>query len=246
MVVMANPQVDAMDTEAASSVDGSSLVDLAYQALRTRILDLQLAPGQHIPEAELTGMLGMSRTPVREAVGRLAHEGLLVPVPRRGLQVAPITARDVREINRVLACLEVEAVTSLASRPLQPSEIAALDQSISAMDAALTTGDLDAWGTADFRFHSLLFELCSNRHLRQTARLYLDKAHRARLLTLPLRRKPVYSNSNHAAVVEAIRRGDPETARDIHFAHKRRWSGELDQIIEQNPDVFDARAGGGA
>ena len=127
----------------------------------------------------------------------------------------------------------------VAARPVRDEEIAALDSAIAAMDAALESDDIDGWGKADFRFHSLIFELCPNRHLNQTARLYLDKAHRARLLTLPYRRRPVYSNSNHAAVVEAIRRGDPETARDIHAAHKRRWSSELDQIIELYPSMFE-------
>lgn len=243
MIDAVNTEAGLPDSDGLPVSDGASLVESAFQALRTRILNLEIAPGAQLLEAELTALLGMSRTPVREALARLAHEGLVIPVPRRGIQVAPLTARDIREINRVLACLEVEAVTSLASRPLQQVEIEALDQSIAAMDAALVSGDLDAWGAADFRFHSLLFELCSNRHLRQTALLYLDKAHRARLVTLPLRRKPVYSNSNHAAVVEAIRRSDPETARDIHSAHKRRWSSELDQIIEQHPDIFSAGTG---
>lgn len=215
-------------------------MDSAYQALRSRILSLDIAPGALMLETDLAAMLGMSRTPVREAAVRLTHEGLIAPVPRRGFQIAPITARDVREINQVLACLEVEAVMSVASRSMRPGEMDALDQAIAAMDAGLETGDTDAWAEADFRFHCLLFDLCSNRHLRQTARLYLDKAHRARLLTLPLRRKPVYSNTNHAAVVEAVRRSDPESAREIHAAHKRRWSGELDRIIEQFPDLFDA------
>lgn len=216
------------------------MVESAYQALRSRILTLDIAPGALILETELAAMLGMSRTPLREAAVRLTHEGLVVPVPRRGIQIAPITARDVREINQVLACLEVEAVTSLASRSVRSEEIEALDRAVAAMDESLESGDTDAWAEADFRFHRLIFDLCPNRHLRQTARLYLDKAHRARLLTLPLRRKPVYSNTNHAAVVEAVRRSDPESARDIHAAHKRRWSAELDQIIEQFPDLFEA------
>ena len=97
-----------------------------------------------------------------------------------------------------------------------------------------------AWAKADFQFHSLLIELSGNLHLQRTAQLYLDKAHRARLITMPLRQKPVYSNTNHAAVVEAIRRNDPESAREIHAAHKKRWSQELDMIVERNPDVFES------
>jgi DNA-binding GntR family transcriptional regulator len=224
--------------------EAPSRSEAAYHDLRQRILSLNLKPGALMLEADLAAMLGMSRTPLREATLRLAQEGLVTAVPRRGIQVAPITMRDVSEINQVLACLEIEAVMGVAGRPVRGEEIAALDAAIKAMDAALEAGDIDAWGKADFRFHSLIIELCPNRHLVQTARLYLDKAHRARLLTLPYRKRPVYSNSNHAAVVEAIRRGDPETARDIHAGHKRRWSSELDKIIEQYPEIFDFGGGG--
>ena len=86
---------------------------------------------------------------------------------------------------------------------------------------------------ADYSFHRLLIELCGNEHLREVAINFLDKAHRFRLLTMPYRARPVYSNVNHAAVVEAIRRGDAQTAVDIHRAHKRRWSRELGEILER-------------
>lgn len=218
---------------------GGRLVEMAYTALRGQILSIELAPGVTIAEADLTTRLGMSRTPLREAIGRLAYEGLVDTLPRRGIRVMPITLRDVREINEVLACLEVQAVGSVAARKPLPEEMRALDGAIAAMDAALASGAMDAWAAADFSFHKLLFDLCANRQLRGTALLYLDKAHRARLLTLPFRHEPRYSNANHAAVVEAIRRYDPETARDIHQRHKLRWSGELDTIIEQHPDIFD-------
>ncbi len=228
-------------------MDTVSRGEAAYAALRQRILTVDLAPGTVLPEAQITTMLNMSRTPVREAVARLSYEGLVDALPRRGIRVTPVTVRDVREINEVLACLEVEAVVGVASRALPADAMAALDAAIAAMDAALRDGDRTSWATADFAFHSLLFDLSPNRHLRRTARLYLEKAHRARLLTLPLRADPVYSNSNHAAVVEAVRRGDPETAQEIHGAHKRRWSRELDTIIERFPDLFGeapTKAGG--
>lgn len=217
-----------------------SRVDAAYGEIRQRILDLRMPPGAVFLEADIAETLGMSRTPVREALGRLTHEGLIDVGTRRGVRIAPITARDVREINEVLAHLEIAAVESVASRALRPQEIAAFDAAIAAMDQALDAEDDAAWTAADFRFHRLLFDLSPNRHLRATACLYLDKAHRARLIAQPLRRRPVYSNANHAAVVEAIRRGDPEAARDIHGAHKRRWSRELNTLIEQFPDLFDA------
>ncbi len=75
--------------------------------------------------------------------------------------------------------------------------------------------------------------MAGNRHLGEVAHNCLDKAHRFRLLTLPHRDNPVYSNVNHAAVVEAIRRGDPQSALEIHRSHKRRWGRELNEILDR-------------
>jgi DNA-binding GntR family transcriptional regulator len=216
-----------------------TLVDLAYRRLRQQILSNELRPGSETLEAELAQALGMSRTPVREAIVRLEYEGLVEVIPRRGVRVVPITLRDIREINEVLGWLEVLAAEKVAARHLTPAQIGAFDAAVLGMDTGLERGDMIAWAKADFRFHALLIELCGNVHLRRTAQLYLDKAHRARLITMPLRKRPVYSNTNHAAVVEAIRRNDSETAREIHAAHKKRWSHELDLIVDRNPDVFE-------
>ncbi len=221
------------------------MVEEAYSRLRKKILINELPPGFSALEEELALQLGMSRTPVREALIRLEKEGLVEVVPRRGMRVRPVTARDMREINEVLACLEVQAAKRLASRRVSPDEMATLEATIAEMDRALEAEDMAAWSKADYRFHRLIIELCGNHHLAETAKLFLDKAHRSRLLTQPYRDRPVYSNVNHAAVIEAIRRGDAETAGEIHGAHKRRWSRELNEIIERM-DLPESNADGAA
>jgi DNA-binding GntR family transcriptional regulator len=210
-----------------------SLADSAYALLKDQIIDNRLPPGSQKLEEELALQLGMSRTPVREAIIRLEREGFVEVVPRRGVRVRALTKRDVREITEVLTCLESQAAERLAGRRLAPEEMARLEQAIAGMDVALEAEDSDAWAQADYRFHRLLIELCGNRHLEQIATNFLDKAHRFRLLTMPYRARPVYSNVNHAAVVEAIRRGDAQSAVDIHRAHKRRWARELSEILER-------------
>jgi len=218
---------------AAAGAERRSLADEAYAALKAEILTNRLAPGSQRLEEELAARLGMSRTPVREALIRLEREGFLELVPRRGARIRALTKRDVREITEVLNCLETQAAERLASRRLAAAEIARLEQAIAGMDRALAAEDMDAWAAADYAFHRLLIELCGNRHLEEVAMNFLDKAHRFRLLTMPYRTRPVYSNVNHAAVVEAIRRNDPQTAVEIHRAHKRRWTRELTEILER-------------
>jgi DNA-binding GntR family transcriptional regulator len=217
----------------AAKPERRSMVVQAYRELKRRIVANDLPPGAQFLEEELALMLGMSRTPVREAAVRLEQEGFVEIVPRRGLRVAPMSKRAVREINEVLECLEIQAAARLAARKLSDAEMKQLEAAVADMDVALAQEDINAWARADYEFHSLLIELCGNQHLTEVAQNYLDKAHRFRLLTLPLRPRPVYSNVNHAAVVEAIRRNDPQTAQDIHRAHKRRWASELTDLLER-------------
>jgi DNA-binding GntR family transcriptional regulator len=214
-------------------VERRSLVDTAYREMKRKILQNELTPGAQFLEEELAVMLGMSRTPVREAAVRLEQEGLLEIVPRRGVRIGQLSKKAVREINEVLECLEIQAAERLAARKISPHDLKLLEDAVARMDAALEAEDPQGWAQADYDFHCLLIELCGNQHLAEVARNFLDKAHRFRLLTLPLRAKPVYSNVNHAAVLEAVRRNDPQTAQDIHRAHKRRWARELSDLLER-------------
>ena len=214
-------------------IERRSLVETAYAELKRQIITLQISPGAQFLEEELALRLGMSRTPLREAAIRLQQEGLLEIVPRRGFRVTRLSKRGVQETNEVLECLEIRAAERLAARKIPPEELRLLEDAVARMDKALEGDDPMAWAEADYAFHSLLIELCGNAQLAEVAGTFLGKAHRFRLMTLPLREKPVYSNVNHAAVVEAVRRHDPQTAQDIHRAHKRRWSRELIDLIER-------------
>ena len=209
--------------------------DQAYQQLKDWILKGDLPVGHQALEPELALKLGMSRTPVHEALVRLQDEGYVELQSRRGMRVAGFTKRDIREITELLACLEVEAAERTAASRLPPAKLAEFDAAIAAMDAALAAKDTNAWNEADYRFHLLVIESCGNRHLIDTSKRFLEKANRFRFLTSSHRNPPVYSNVNHAAVVEAIRRGDAQTAGEIHRAHKRRWLRELDDILGRLP-----------
>ena len=200
-----------------------------------------MGPGAKSLEPALARTLGMSRTPVHEALLRLENEGYVHVAPRRGMTVALLSTRDLREITEVLACLEVEAAERAAGRRLNAAELVPLDEAVAAMDRALDAKDLDAWNESDYRFHRLLIEASGNRHLIDVAHRFLEKANRYRTLTTRHRLPPVYSNVNHAAVLEAIRRGDTQSAAEIHRAHKRRWMRELSDILPRlSPGVAES------
>lgn len=210
-----------------------SLVELAYEQLKKRILDNQYYPGYQALENEVAEDLGMSRTPVREALIQLKHEGLVELIPRRGMRIVPVVADDMKEIYDVLTSLESMAAELLARRhpdaeTLEPMKAATRD-----MEIALRNDDLDAWAAADERFHRALIDLCGNRRLAAMANTVRDQGHRARMVTLRLRNKPSASANEHERVLEAIESGDWQTARDVHYEHRKRASVELTEILEK-------------
>lgn len=198
----------------------------AYTEIRRRILANELPPGVQMLETEVADLLGMSRTPVREALIKLAEEGLVEVRPRHGMRVKPVSPEDMREIYDVLTSLEATAAALAARRALSGEELAGLEAAVAEMDEALDRGDLKRWAEADQRFHDLLVLGSGNRRLQDIVATLRDQAHRVRMTTLGLRPKPVDSNDDHRAVVEAIRRGDAEAAWRAHHDHRSR-SGRM-------------------
>ena len=192
----------------------------AYNEIRRRILDNEMPSGTMMLETELAALLDMSRTPVREALIRLANEGMVEVRPRHGMRVLPVSAEDMEEIYEILTSLEASAAAKIAENGLSQAELKALHAAVHDMDAALDNDDLQAWARADERFHATLLDACRNRRLRELVYQFWDQTYRVRMLTLRLRPKPVASNRDHLALVEAIERRDPDEAARIHRQHR--------------------------
>lgn len=191
-----------------------------YEEIKRRILDNELPAGTQVLENELASQLGVSRTPIREALVLLSRDGMVEVRPRHGMRVLPVSADDMQDIYDILTALESTAAEIVAARGVSKEEIARLEQAVANMDAALKKDDLKGWAQADERFHRLLVELTNNKRLISLVNTYWEQSHRVRMLTLKLRPKPIHSNSDHAAVVEAIRKRDPEKARKVHHDHR--------------------------
>lgn len=211
-----------------------SAAEAAYQRLRSMILDNLLPPGTQRLEAELAIELGMSRTPVREAMLRLQQDGLATVTPRHGMRVQPISAADMRDIYDVLESLEPKAAELLARRGLPADQLTPLAQACDAMEAAIAREDRAAWAAADEGFHLGLAALCGNRRLSAMVMQVWDQSHRARMFTLNMRPLPARSTAEHRATLEAIRAGDADTARDLYRRHRARGGAELIALIERS------------
>ena len=211
----------------------TSLVEQAYQAIRGRILDNVYPPGHQALESELAEQLGISRTPVREALIRLAKEGLVEVVPRHGMRVLPVSAADMRDIYEMLTALEPMAAELAVRRQPAEAELKPLVEASREMARALRADDLDAWAAADERFHRHLILLSGNRLLIDAVLNCWDRAHRARMVTLRIRPVPAHSTREHMDVVDRIRAGDARGAFEAHRLHRERGSRELVELLER-------------
>ncbi|UOM35684.1 GntR family transcriptional regulator [Acuticoccus sp. I52.16.1] len=206
----------------------------AYVALKRRVLDNEFPVGSFFLEQELADLLEMSRTPIREALVRLANEGFVEIRPRHGMRVLPISATDMREIYTILTALEAEVAAEVATRGLTGDELAALRQAVDDMEAALTDDDRKAWAVADERFHRCLVGASANQRLRAVILQFWEQAHRVRMLTLRLRPKPVKSTQEHHELVDALEAREPERARQIHRVHRETAANMLAEILSSN------------
>ena len=217
-----------------AGADSSTQTDQAYRALKQMILDNRLSPGTHLLELEVADLLGMSRTPVREAMVRLGHEGLIALRARHGMRVLPISPEDMEEIYQILTALEAAAAEIVAAKPLSERGLNLLKRAIRDMTKALEADDLEGWAEADERFHKLLIELAGNKRLAALVNLHWEQAHRVRMVTLRLRPKPTSSMMDHSALVAAIESGKSAAARRIHREHRRRAGKMLIGLLRQH------------
>ena len=218
-----------------SATEAPSLVADAYRALKEAIRDNVFAPGDQGSEQEIALRLGMSRTPVHEALIRLQAEGLVRIVPKRGIVVLALSPDDMREVYDVIIALEGMAAESIAAMA-EPERrrIAAELSSINAeMKIALQREDLDAWAYADDRFHRALIDRCGNTRLARMANSIMDQSHRARMMTLRLRAKLMKSVTEHQSLVVAIRNGKTALAGERAKGHRQRARNELLPLLNQ-------------
>ncbi len=210
----------------------SKLVGGAYEQLKAEILSNRMPPGFQAPEPEIALRLGMSRTPVREALIRLEGDGLVELIPRHGARVLPVSAADMAEIYEILTALEPAAAAALARQNLDADVLAPLEDACNQMEQAVVDKDLDAWALADDHFHTTILSLHGNRRLQSVVSDLLDQSHRARMVTLRMRSFPERSTREHRAILEKIRAGDADGVHALFRAHRERAAKELLGLLD--------------
>ncbi len=192
-----------------------SLAQKAYGWLKGEIMSDRLPAGQAIDDREVAAGLGLSRTPVREAIQILRGEGFVEVIPRKGTRVAHITIADLREVYQLITALEIEAVVLAAARKPSEGELASLRQAVADMIKSRPVVDPNVWILCDERFHRGLLTLCGNRRIEQVGLGFRDYAQRAHLVASRLRPIPAASEQAHSDLIDLIaagrRRASPTT-----------------------------------
>jgi DNA-binding GntR family transcriptional regulator len=203
-----------------ASVENLTLWQRVYDRLRVEILEGELEPGTELAEVALSEQLGVSRGPIREAIGRLAAEGLVEVRPRRGAVVRSLSKEEFLELYQVREALERMAVQLAVPRltETQLKELAALNE---VMDSSAAHDDVHGFFEANVAFHARLLEASGNRKLQELYRQLLGQLGRYRLRSLTLRGNLQRSVSEHAAILRAAKRGDADRAAQLMAEHIR-------------------------
>jgi DNA-binding GntR family transcriptional regulator len=210
-----------------------SAADRAYSAIRTAIANGDLRPGYPLLETELSEKLGMSRTPVREAINRLLAEDMIETIKRKGIFVKTLSKEELCQMYEVVEGLEGMVTYLVASKP--DAKLDQLENDILAMEQALAENNTDKWIIADEDYHTVLYSLCKNTYLSEHLKRFNEKLRLARLILIAgssadKRR----STREHRATYEAIKAGDAELARNLTQNHwkgvRERYQGNIDKL----------------
>jgi DNA-binding GntR family transcriptional regulator len=202
-----------------------SLADKAYHAIRGLIVSLELAPGALIDERELIERLEIGRTPVREALRRLAQEQLVEVYPRRGMFVTPVDARALARLSEVRVVLEPEAARLAAERASDADR----------EELGLLLSELEGGGSElidlDERIHRAVYRAAHNELLQTTLEQYYTLALRIWSIALDRAHELEEAVAEHRALLEAIHDGDGDRAAATMRAHVENFEQAMHRVL---------------
>jgi len=214
-----------------------SLTSRVYLALKHAILTLEYRPGQILRKQMVCDALGVSRSPVSEAVARLAVEGLVTVMPQAGTYVARFSMQEIRESAFLREALELAAVEMLAPI-ITNDQIIQLRRNLRVQEALVEDGDFDGFYEKDAEMHALLMSFTGFARLAQMAETVWLQVSRARRLVLPEPGRVAETLNEHRAILEALETHDAELARRVTRTHLRQLIKYLEPLESRRPDLF--------
>lgn len=215
-----------------------SLGQRVYQTLREAILSLAYRPGEILRKPEICEALGVSRSPVADAVARLAVEGLVDVVPQAGTFVARFSMEEIREGAFLREAIEVAAIERVAET-ITEEQLTQLRRNLTVQAALIADGDVPGFYQTDAAMHELLLSFTGFRKLAQVSETAWLHVNRARQLILPVPGRIAATLEEHRAILAALEARDPDAARLATRAHLRQLITYLEPLERDRPDLFD-------
>lgn len=194
------------------------LRDVVFNTLRQAILRGELKPGERLMEIQLAERLGVSRTPIREAIRKLELEGLVLMIPRKGAEVAQISEKHLRDVLEVRRSLE-ELAVELACQRIRPEQIHALEEAHLKFIEAVKGKDMMKMAEADEAFHDVIYEGTENQRLMQLLNNIREQMYRYRLEYIKDERMRQIVIHEHEQILSALRVHHVKEARDAIREH---------------------------
>lgn len=188
------------------------LRDVVFNTLRQAILKGELEPGERLMEIQLAERLGVSRTPIREAIRKLELEGLVIMIPRKGAEVAKITEKDLNDVLEVRCSLE-ELAVELACKKITKEEIVALKDAMNEFKDALELNDVTLSAEKDVAFHDIIFKATHNDRLIQMLNNLREQMYRYRVEYLKDKNTHSRLMNEHEAIISNIENANVNEAK---------------------------------
>lgn len=225
------------DRHYAYRPDGGSMASRIYDQLMVRILDMEFRPFQELSEAKLAGEFGVSRTPVREALARLARRGLVDIFPQRGTLVSPLSVQRVARSRFIREALE-RPLARLAAENLTSEHTSALEREIALQRTFGELNDDQSFLASDDNFHALIAKAAGFESIWddvREAKFHMDRVRRLSLLSQAHMFQLV---TEHEQILESLKAHDPDGAEAAIRAHLTSVMRELEIIQSMHPEYF--------
>jgi len=217
-----------------------SLAGRVYQSLKDAILSLAMQPGEILRKGEICAQLGVSRSPVSEAVTRLAAEGLVDVVPQAGTFVSRFSMEEVREGAFLREALELAAVERVAEI-IEEEQLVELRRNLRVQEALVADEDFAGFYRLDAELHALILSFTGFRRLAQIAETSWLQVNRARQLILPNPGRVAETLDEHRRIVAALEARNPAAAREATRLHLRQLLRYLEPLEREHPELFQGR-----
>lgn len=214
------------------------LREVVFEALREAIINGTLGPGERLMEIQLAEELGVSRTPVREAIRKLELEGFVVMVPRKGAYVSGISLKDIADVFEVRAALESLAA-GLAAERITDEELEELERILVRKSEIIEEKDVSLFVESDTRFHETLYQASRNQRLIQILSNIRDEIQRFRSVSLAYPGRMREALEEHRKIVEAISERNIVLAQALAWEHIENAENSLVEAVRGSQSIKD-------